>query len=200
MGDGPIDPTERRLAARRLLAALSRHHRREPLRLDLRVDNLVAELRAAEPSRATGHRGQRPLSLSDADLRGVVDDMVAAGILRRQGHRVRLADGPAVLDPIMRDRVDRLIDALREAGSVPPSAEGLAARLGIPVALVEQLRSSGELVPVAPRIDYPRATWAEINERLDRASAVAPLSVRLIRDELDTTRRHAEAILRRRGT
>jgi len=50
---------------------------------------------------------------------------------------------------------------------------------------------------VAPGIDYPRATWAEITERLDRLAASDQLSVRRIRDELASTRRHAEAILRR---
>jgi hypothetical protein len=198
VGDGPIDPAQRRRAEFRLLSVLRRYHRREPLRSDVRVDTLVAELRAAEPARASQHRGRQPLSLTDADLRRVVDAMVASGTLGRRGHRVRLLEQGPALESTMQERVDRLLAVLREAGATPPAVESVAARLGIPSALVDQLRAAGDLVRVGPRIDYPRATWAELSERLDRLAADVPLSVRLVRDALRTTRRHAEAILRRR--
>jgi hypothetical protein len=74
----------------------------------------------------------------------------------------------------------------------------VATRLGIPGALLAQLRASGELVAVAPGIDFSRGSWAEITGRLDRLTSEGELSVRRIRDELRSTRRHAEAILRRR--
>ena len=196
MVDGPIDPARLRLAERRLLTALRRHHRREPLRGDVRVDTLVAELRAAEPSRPSGHRGRQAVGLSDAELRSVVDGLVGSGRLQRHGHRVRLAEPPAGLDASMRERVDRLLRVLGEAGAAPPPAAGLANRQGIPTALLDQLRASGELVSVGPRIDYPRDAWNGIGAHLDRLAAARPLSVRLVRDELRTTRRHAEAILR----
>ena len=192
----PIDLVQRRLAERRLLAAVRRHQRRSPLRPDLRVDSLVAEMRGAEPARGAGHRGRQPLNLTDAALRDVLDGMVASGTLLRSGHRVRLAEPGSALNPVMRERVDRLMAALRAGGAVPPSAEGVAARLGIPAALVDQLRAAGDLVAAGPRIDYPRDTWTEISDRLDRVAADAPLSVRLVRDELGATRRHAAAVLR----
>jgi hypothetical protein len=163
------------------------------------VDSLVAEARAGEPDRATGHRGRRQLMLSDAELRSVVDGMVAAGALLRTGHRVQLPDAGQSLDPIMRERVDQLLATLAAGGASPPPAEAEATRLGIPVALVDQLRAAGELVSVAPRIDYPREAWLEISRRLDRLAATGPLSVGLVRDELGTARRQAEAILRHRG-
>jgi len=203
--EGPIDPAQRRLAERRLLDALRRLHRREPLRADVRVDRLVAEVRAADPARESTHRGRQPLTLSDAELRAVVDELVASGALRREGHRVSLPDGAPTLDPIMRERVEQLIGMLAAKGATPPPAEPVAARLGIPTTLLKQLRGAGDLVSVAPRIDYPRATWLVINAQLDaladRRGARTPaeqLSVRAIRDALQTTRRHAEAILRRR--
>ncbi|MEX0626879.1 MAG: hypothetical protein WD402_10060 [Chloroflexota bacterium] len=196
MGNGPIDPGQRRLAERRLLTALRRHQRTSPLRRDLRVDALVGEVRAAEPSRVTTHRGRQPLTLSDRELRSVVDTMVAAGALMRTGHRLQLPEAGPSLDPIMRERVDQLLAALAARGATPPSADALAVRLGIPPALVDQLRGAGELVPVAPRIDYPREAWLEISHRLDRLAADDALSVRQVRDELGTARRHAEAILR----
>jgi hypothetical protein len=137
--------------------------------------------------------------LTDAELRSVVDGMVAAGALLRTGHRVQLPDAGQSLDPIMRERVDQLLATLAAGGASPPPAEAEAARLGIPVALVDQLRAAGELVSVAPRIDYPRQAWLEIAHRLDRLAATRPLSVGVVRDELGTARRHAEAILRHRG-
>jgi hypothetical protein len=97
----------------------------------------------------------------------------------------------------MRERVDQLLAALRDGGATPPPAERVAARLGIPAALLDQLRAAGELVAVGPRIDYPRGAWAAIEARLDRLALRGPLSVRSVRDELETTRRHAEAIVRR---
>lgn len=198
--DGPIDSAQRRLAERRLLDALRRLQRREPLRADVRIDPLIAELRAGEPSRRSSHRGRQPLVLSDGELRAVIDGLVAAGALRREGHRVSLPGAGPALDPIMRERVDRLMATLADGGATPQPAERVAARLGIPATLVDQLRLAGELVSVAPRIDYPRATWVAIGGQLDRLAGAAPLSVRTIRDALGTTRRHAEAILRRRGS
>ena len=196
MGDDPIDPGQRLLAERRLLAALRRHQRRSPLRDDVRVDTLVGELRAGEPARATSHRGRQPLMLTDGELRSVVDGMVATGMLLRSGHRVQLPTGAPALDPIMRERVDQLLTTLAAGGATPPAAESVGTRLGIPPALIDQLRAASELISVAPRIDYPRAAWLEISHRLDLLAVVGDLSVRRVRDELETTRRHAEAILR----
>jgi len=196
VGDGPTDPGQRHLAERRLLAALRRHQKRSPLRPDVRVDTLVGELRAGEPARPTRHRGRQPLLLSDGELRAVVDEMVAAGTLRRAGHRVQLQVAGQALDPIMRERVDQLLATLAAGGATPPPAEAVATRLGIPGALVDQVRAAGELVSVAPRIDYPRGVWQDISHRLDQMALGGAPSVREIRDELGTARRHAEAILR----
>ena len=46
--------------------------------------------------------------------------------------------------------------------------DGLASRLGIPASIIDQLRAAGELVAVAPGIDYPRDVHAALLERLDR--------------------------------
>ena len=175
---------------------MRRHQRRTPLRPDLRVDALVAQLRGAEPARASGHRGQRALTLSDAELRTVVDGLVLAGSMLRTGHRVRLPDDdiPA-LDPVMRERVEVLVATLTAAGARPPSAEALATRLGVPAQLLDQLRASGELVSIGPRIDLTRESWAALATRLEQLAAAGPLSVAIVRDDLDTARRFAERIL-----
>ena len=176
---------------------LRRHQRRSPLRPDLRVDALVTELRSATPAGTRSHRGQQPLTLTDAELRTVVDGLVQAGSVLRTGHRVRLAEWGPVLDRVMRERVELLLTTLTSAGAKPPPAEGVAVRLGIPSALVEQLRGSGELVSIGPRMDLTRESWARIAGRLDGLAQGGGLTVSLVRDELETTRRIAEAILQR---
>ena len=185
---------QRRIAERRVTHALQRIHRREPMAADIRVDTVVAAVRAA-PRPAAGHRGSTPLALDDAAVRQVIDGMVEAGALVRSGHRVRLPNHRPGLDPVMRERADRLLDGLREAGAEPPRVEALAARLGITPAVLAQLRQSGELVAIGSGVDYPRDLWESIEARVDRVAERGPLTVARLRDGLRTSRRHAEAIL-----
>jgi hypothetical protein len=198
-----MDPAQRRLAERRLVAAMRRLHRREPMRADIRSDAVLRELRADPGERLPqGHRGGGSLrELSDAELLAVMEALVEASKLVRRGHRVRLPDhAPILLDPQMRDRVGRLIAGLLAAGAEPPRVEGVAARMGIPVGVVDQLRSAGELVQVAEGIDYPRGVADELRARLDEMARHGPLTVSRVRDQLRTSRRHAEALIAfRRG-
>ena len=190
-----IEARQRRLAERRLLSALRGMHRREPLRPDVRVDALIEAARAVPAGRAPGHRGAERLLLDDRAMLDVIDEMAQAGQLVRTGRRVRLPEHQPTLDAEMRARVDRLLDGLREAGAEPPRVDGVASRLGIPPAVVDQLRTAGELVTAAPGIDYPRETWEELHVRLLRIAASGPLSVGRVRDILHTSRRHATALL-----
>jgi hypothetical protein len=161
---------------------------------DIRVDTVVAAVRTTRRA-AAGHRGSAPLTLDDAGVRQVIDGMVAAGALVRRGHRIRLPSHRPGLDPVMRERADRLLDGLREAGAEPPRVDGPAARLGITPAVLAQLRRSGELVDIGSGVDYPRDVWSSIAARVDRVADHGPLTVARLRDELRTSRRHAEAIL-----
>ncbi len=191
---GAIDPEQRQVAQRLVLAALRRFHREQPLAADLRIDSLVARVRSAAGRRPPPrHRGSTPLMLGDADLRRVIDDMGADGRLVRTGRRVRLPDAAPGLDPEMQGRVDRLLEGLRSAGADPPRVEGIAGRLGIPPAVIDQLRVAGVLRHIGPGIDYPSDVWAAIQARLEGMSG--SLTVANVRDSLRTSRRHAEAIL-----
>ena len=191
---GAIDPEQRRVAERLVLAALRRFHREQPLSVDLRMDSLVARVRSASGRRPPPrHRGAMPLPLEDADLRRVIEDMAGDGRLRRNGRRVGLPESRPGLDPEMAERVDLLLEGLRSARAEPPRVAGLAARLGIPPAVVDQLRAGGVLRQVAPGIDYPADVWSALLARV--AGMSGSLSVARVRDELHTSRRHAEAIL-----
>jgi hypothetical protein len=188
--------TQRRLAHRRILAALRRLHRREPLRADLRVDAVIAEVRADHAERLpTGHRGGGHLALDDAALLDVIGEMRADGTVAGEGRRIRLPDHEPTLDPEMRERVDALLEGLRSAGAAPPRIEGLTARLGIPPTVVDQLRAAGELVSIGPGIDYPRDRYLALAGRLDAMARGGRVSVARARDELRTSRRHAEALI-----
>ena len=193
-----MDPAQQRLAERRLLSALRRLHRRDPLRADVRVDALLAELRADAGERLpVGHRGGGSLrGVADPELIGLVDELAAAGELGRDGHRVRLPGyEPVIRDPQMRERVERLLAGLRETGAQPPRVEAVASRLGIPEAVIHQLRAAGELVTVGEGIDYPRDVLGELLARMAEIAAHGPLSLPRVRDGLRTSRRHAEALM-----
>jgi hypothetical protein len=192
---GAIDPEQRRVAERLILAALRRFHREQPLSVDLRTDALLARVRAAAARRPPSrHRGSTQLDLEEPELRRVVDDLVVDGRLVRHGRRVGLPGAEPTLDPEMAARVERLLEGLRAAGAAPPRVDGLAARLGIPPTVLDQLRAGGQLRQVAPGIDYPADAWSAIHARVDAMRGER--TVARIRDELRTSRRHAEAILR----
>jgi len=191
---GAIDPEQRRIAERLVLASLRRFHREQPLSVDLRMDALVARVRAAASRRPpTRHRGSAPLELEDPELRRVIDDLVTDGRLTRNGRRIRLSDARPGLDPEMDEKVRTLLDGLRAARAEPPRVDGIAARLGIPPTVIDQLRTGGVLRQIAPGIDYPADVWSALRARVEEMSG--PMSVGRLRDELRTSRRHAEAIL-----
>jgi len=191
---GSIDPEQRRIAERHALAALRRFHREQPLAVDLRMDALVTRVRTAAARRPPSrHRGATPLELDDAELRRVIDDLVTDGRLTRSGRRLRLAESEPGLDPEMQERVTTLMDGLRAFGAEPPRIEGIASRLGITPTVIDQLRQAGTLRQIAPGIDYPAEVWAALRLRVEEMRG--PMTVARVRDELRTSRRHAEAIL-----
>jgi len=150
---GSIDPEQRRVAQRLVLAALRKFHKEQPMSVDLRVDSLVGRVRAAAGRKPPPrHRGATPLTLDDADLRRVIDEMADDGRLARNGRRVGLPESRPAMDPEMAERVDRLLEGLRAAGAEPPRVDALAGRLGITPTVIDQLRAGGVLRQIAPGI------------------------------------------------
>lgn len=195
---GAIDPEQRRVAQRLVLAALRRFHREQPMSVDIRVDSLVSRVRSAAGRKPPPrHRGATPLTLDDADLRRVIDEMADDGRLARNGRRVGLPESRPAMDPELAERVDRLLEGLRAAGAEPPRVDGLAARLGITPTVVDQLRAGGVLRRIAPGIDYPADVWSALLARVEAMGGSRTIA--RLRDELHTSRRHAEAILAASG-
>lgn len=193
-----MDPSLERLAERRLLSALSRLHRRDPLRPDVRADAVIAELRA-DPAerRPAGHRGGRSLrGVGDPELLQAIDRLVASGAVERRGRHVRRAGHEAAIaDRQMAARVETLLAGLRELGADVPRVEGVAARLGIPPGVIEQMRTAGVLVRVADGIDYPSDALDALLDRVGALAESGPLTVARVRSGLHASRRTAEALL-----
>ena len=191
---GAIDRDQRHVAERLVLLALRRFHREQPLSVDLRMDALVARVtELAERRPPSRHRGGAKLELGEAELRRVIDDLVTEGKLVRTGRRIRLADAKTGLDREMAEKVSTLLAGLRAAGAAPPRVDGIAGRLGIPPAVIDQLRAGGQLRQIAPGIDYPADAWSAIRARV--VGMPGTVTVARLRDELHASRRHAEAIL-----
>jgi len=191
----PIPAAVRQRAERRLLAELRRLQRRSPLRDGVRQDVVVDGLLVTLDRRPVSHRGSGGLGLSAAQLRSILDLMVADGRISRRGHRLGLATNEEALDPEMAGRVERLLDQLTAAGAAPPPLRRLAAELGVPRGVLDQLRDAGLLRRLAPGIDLPAPALAALNRRLDQLGPEVSLSVAAVRDALGTSRRIANAIL-----
>lgn len=193
-----MEAARREKARRDLLRALERFHREQPMTPDLRVDGLVARVQRASPGPSLKHRGGGAAS-TRADLEAALDALVADGTVARVGRRVRLASGGAGLGPDMRRRADELLRALRDHAGVPPRAEAVARRLGLPLAVVDGLRASGELVAVAPGIDYPADVLDALMARLAALPEEEAAGTGSVAAALGVSRRHAQALRQRAG-
>jgi hypothetical protein len=198
--EDPVDPDQRRLAERRILDALRRFHRAEPLSRDIRTDALLRRVRDQDAAdrRPRGHRGARRLRLDDAAMREVIGGLVAEGRIERRGHRLALPGAEPPVDPEMRSRIDALLGGLRAAGPSPPPVSAAATRLGIPPTTIDQLRAAGILVSLGPGIDYPRDVLEELMDRVDRLGRAGTTTEGRVAAALGTSRRYAAALLERR--
>lgn len=185
---------------RRLTRELRRLMTAQPLAEGVRVDVLVRHLLDKEaPRRPPRHRGAGLLELDAAGIVELVDDLVVGGTLLREGHRVRLAGWEPPTAPETRQRIDRLMAELRNAGATPPRADAVARRIGLAPAMLDGLRRSGRLVPIGSGIDLPAETLAGLLSRIDELAHDGRLTEGRVRDALGTTRRHAHALLRHRS-
>lgn len=181
-------------AERRLVVALRRLHAAQPMQPDHRIDAVRGAVQAAPTARSPRHRGGSLRAIDDVTFDAALDALVAAGRVTRNGRRIQLTGDRPVLGDQMRARANALLDALRAAGATPPRAESVARHLGVPIAVVEGMRAAGELVSIAPGIDYPADVIAGLVERLNLAAPGEPTRAAII-DELGVSRRYADALL-----
>lgn len=185
-------------AERLVLRVLTRLHREQPLVEGFRVEAVVARVlaEAARSSLPSSHRGGGQLRLDAAAVNELLVAMEARGLVARAGRRVALPGRRPSLDPETRRRADALLAEMRAAGMRPPPIRVLARHAGLPDAVLEYLRQTGELVSVAPDVDYPADTLRAAEQRFhELAAAEGGVSAAAFRDALGAGRRHAVALL-----
>jgi selenocysteine-specific elongation factor len=146
-------------------------------RYEAYLDDLVDRTRAFHrdnPSLAgielerlrTGARGELDARL----FREIVDGLVARGRLVRGGNTAALPDHRISMCEADEQLASRVLRAIRDAGTTPPSFKQVEEAFGIPVKrmteLVTVLVERGEVVKVAPDLAYDRAVMADIEGRL----------------------------------
>lgn len=165
--------------AEELYSAVKAEHRRSPL-LDW------IELKAVRTR----------LDVDDAVLAAALErddrlEAAAGGRVRRVGHAGKLSNAE-------RAAIDRVLNALREAGATPPVID--AAFIGLPSkesnALLSMLRSAGQIVAVGPHL-YHGQVLIELRDTLlahGRARKGA-IDIPALRDELGTSRKYLIPLL-----
>jgi len=172
-------------AARELVAA---HHVAEPDSPGLPLPALRAGLSLAARRRGTVGR-----SGADEVARGVVDRLVAAGTLARDGDRVRDPARAGGLPAPVLASMERLEAALAVAAP-PPLAEAARAA-GCPPDGVRALETSGRIVRLEDDLAWAAPTYKALVKQALAMAAVAALSPAAFRDATGTSRRYVMVIL-----
>jgi selenocysteine-specific elongation factor len=170
------------------VAALTAHHRDEPLAPGLEMEALRARL---------------PYDVAPRAFRALVDRICReTGIVRDESslrlaqHRVRLGGD----DGKVGARVEQM---LKEAGFQPPDLKQLIEALGLPPAELARIRTlltamerEGRVVKVATDLYYAReALEAAHAKLLDRLAAEGEITAAVYRDSLNASRKFAIALL-----
>ena len=173
------------MTARTLVGA---HHAAEPDSPGLPLPLLRAELALAVRRRATvGRAGAEEVA------RLVVDRLLAAGTLAREGDRVRDPSRAAGLPPAVRASMDRLEALL--AAAAPPSLAAAARDAGCPPAGIRALETEGRLVRLEDDLAWAASTYRSLVKQALAMAAAAPLSPAAFRDATGTSRKYVLVIL-----
>jgi selenocysteine-specific elongation factor len=124
----------------------------------------------------------------------VVDGMVQAGTLTRDGDRLRPPDAvPLPPDPALEAAMDRLVSLL--AVPTPASLADAARAAGCPPAGVRRLEAAGRIVVLAPDLAYATPAYRELAARALAMARREPLTPAAFRDATGTSRKYVMAIL-----
>jgi selenocysteine-specific elongation factor len=173
------------------LEAVASHHRDAPLSAGLPLPRARATLLRRLRSLATIERSDAHLAI--AAVAAVLDDLVAAGRLARDGEALRDPGRAAARPPELVAAMDRLERAL--AVAAPPPLDEAAALAGCPPEGVRALAADGRIVRLGSDLAWGTATYHGLASlALERARA-APLTPAAYRDATGTSRRYVLAIL-----
>ena len=164
------------------------HHTAEPDSPGLPLPALRAEVALAARRRVTTGRAG-----ADEVARGVVERLVAAGVLARDGDRVRDPSRAAGLPPAVRAAMDRLEALLSVAA--PPSLAAAARDAGCPPDGLRALENDGRIVRVEDDLAWAATTYRALFKQALAMAATAPLSPAAFRDATGTSRKYVLVIL-----
>jgi selenocysteine-specific elongation factor len=171
--------------ARALVAA---HHVAEPSSPGISAAVLRQELAVAARRLVTVRRAG-----ADEVARAVVEGLVAAGTLARDGERVRDAVRAAGLPPATLAAMDRLEASL--AVVAPPSLAESARAAGCPTEGVRALEAAGRIVRLEDDLAWAAGTYRELVKRALAMAATGPLTPAAYRDATGSSRRFVMVIL-----
>ncbi|MEI7745287.1 MAG: selenocysteine-specific translation elongation factor [Chloroflexota bacterium] len=173
------------LAARELVSA---HHAAEPDSPGLGLPTLRTELALAARRRVTVGR-----SGADEVARGVVERLIAAGVVARDGDRVRDPARAGGLPPVVLAAMDRLEAILSVAA--PPSLSEAARVAGCPPDGVRALETAGRMVRLEDDMAWAATTYRELSRRALSMAASGPLTPAAFRDATGSSRKYVMVIL-----
>ena len=174
---GSVQVVEELTAA--LLAALRRHHQRDPGAAGLSISDLA-----------------RIMETPTAAVAELAAAAAEAGTVRLDGPRVALASHKVELNEAEERTAQRLLTRLDQGGSAPPSLTEALTLSGGTRRLATVLAQDGRLVLLAPNIALSRRTydrWLGTVRALFEAGST--VTVRDVRDALKTSRKYALALL-----
>jgi selenocysteine-specific elongation factor len=125
--------------------------------------------------------------------RQVVEDLVIAGTLARDGETVRDAARAAGLPPATLAAMGGLVAALSVVA--PPSLAEAARSAGCPPDGVRALEASGRIVRLEDDLAWAAGTYRDLVKRALAMAAVAPLTPAAYRDATGSSRRFVMVIL-----
>jgi selenocysteine-specific elongation factor len=170
------------------LAAVADHHAQEPDSAGLPL----GELRAALARTARRLVSASPPEAASA-ARGVLDGLVAAGRLSRDGDRVRdpaRTPGPSPALTAAMERLEAALDV-----NSPPSLAEAARAAGCPPEGVRALVAAGRIVRLEDDLAYATRTYRSLETLALELARRGPLAPAEFRDASGTSRRFALAIL-----
>jgi selenocysteine-specific elongation factor len=164
------------------------HHAAEPASPGLPLPAARAELALAARRLATLGK-----AAADEVARDLVDRLVAAGTLARDGDRLRDPARAAGLPPATLAAMDRLEAAL--AVAAPPSLAAAAHASGCPPDGLRALETAGRIVRLEDDLAWATETYRGLVKQALAMAAAGPLSPAAFRDATGTSRRYVLVIL-----